>query len=191
MTICLYNKSDVCVDILIGESQFFVPREETYVHTCSFDGAPVEIKISVSDVKTDSFDKSAVSLDISTVLLCDFKNSTSPAITIRKKLKKFQTYTEYRYLTIESFNLNIYSIKHVVNNLDSSKYINSQIKKSKTTSILHIIQNSLIDMLLAGFLLSALLAWVFSWKVALAVLFSFFSCVNYKFDCIKNLKIQV
>ena len=174
MTICLNNKSEVCIKIFIGESQILLPSAETYVHACSFDRMPIEIKISISDGEISTFNGSALCLDISTVILCDFTNSTNPALIIRKKSKKFQNYTEYRYLTIESLNFGIYNIKHVVDNFDSSKYIVSHMQDNKRNNILDIIKKSLIDMLLDGFLLSALIAWVFTWKIALATLLAIF-----------------
>ena len=174
MTICFNNQSEVCINIFIGNSQFILPRKETYIHTCSFDHMPVEIKMSISDAEIASLDKSAICLDISTLLLCDFTISPNTVFTIKKNQKKFQNYTEYRYLTIESFNLNTNSINYVVDNFDSSKYTASQIHDNKKDNILSIIKKSLIDMFLDGFLLSALLAWIFTWKVALATLLAIF-----------------
>lgn len=174
MTIYLNNKSESCINISIGESQIVLPREKVYMHTCSFCRVPTEIKISISNEETGTFDETALCLNISTVILCDFTDLTDPTLIITQKNKKFQNYTQYQYLVIDAIGLNIQDTKHVVDNLETTKNITSYIQRRKGDNILHIIKNSLIDMLLEGLPLSALLAWIFNWKVALAALFAIF-----------------
>ncbi len=174
MTIYFNNKSESCIKISIGESQIVLPREKVYMHTCSLCHVPIEIKISISNEETGTFDEPALCLNISTVILCDFTDLTNPTLIITQKNKKFQNYTQYQYLEIDSVGLNIQDTKHVVDNLETTKNITSYIQRHKGDNILHIIKQSLIDMLLDGFLLSALLAWIFTWKVALAALLAIF-----------------
>ena len=174
MIICLNNQSELCITISIGESQIVLPREEVYMHTCSFSRVPVEIKISISSQETGTFDETALCLNISTIILCDCSDSTNPTLIITKKRKKFQNYTQYQYLAIDSIGLKILDTKHVIDNLETTENITSHIQRHKGYNILHIIKKSLIDMLLDGLLLSALLAWIFTWKVALVALLAIF-----------------
>lgn len=174
MTICLNNKSELCIKIYIGELQIVLPREETYMHTCSVDRMPIQIKMSIADTETCTFDENVLCLNISTVFFCDFANLNNPTLIIKKKSKKFQNYTKYQYLTIDSFDLNIYNTTHIVDNLEPLKDISAHIQEHKRNNILHIIKKSLIDMLLDGLLLSALLAWIFSWIVAIVTLSAIF-----------------
>ena len=173
MTICFNNKSELCIKISIGESEFFLHREEVYMYTYSCGCEPVKIKMSITSEEASVFDETAPYLNISTVILCDCSDWTNPTLIITKKHKQFQNYTNYRYLAIESVGLIIHDIKHVIDNLELKKNITHN-QKLKGHGILHIIEKSLIDMLLEGLLLSALLAWVFSWKVALAALLAIF-----------------
>ena len=174
MTICLNNKSELCIKISIGESQIVLPREEVYMHTCSFSRVPIEIKMSISNEETGTFDETALCLNISTVILCDYADLTNPTLFITKKRKKFQNYTEYQYLAVDSIGLNIHDTRHVIDNLETTENITSHVERHKGNNILHIIKKSLIDALLDGLLLSALLAWIFTWKLALAALIVIF-----------------
>ena len=114
MTICLNNKSELCIKISVGESQFFLHREEVYMHTCSFSRVPIEIKMSISNEETGTFDETALCLNISTVILCDYADLTNPTLFITKKRKKFQNYTEYQYLAVDSIGLTIHDTRYVV-----------------------------------------------------------------------------
>ena len=174
MTICLNNKSELCIKISIGGSQIVLLREEVYMYTCSFSRVPIEIKMSILNEETGTFDQTALCLNISTIILCDFTDLTNPTLIITKKNKKFQNYTKYQYLVIDSIGLIVHDTKHVVDNLETTENITSYIQGHKGDSILHIIKKSLIDMLLDGLLLSALLAWIFTWKVAIAALLAIF-----------------
>lgn len=174
MTICLINKSEVFIKISIDETQIVLPREEVYMHTSSFSRVPFEIKLSISNEETAIFDETDLCLNISTVILCDYVDWTNSTLIITHKKKKFQNYTKYQYLAIDSIGLKIHDTKHEIDNLESTKNITSQIQRHKGDNILHIIKKSLIDALLDGLLLSALLAWIFTWKVAIVAFLAIF-----------------
>lgn len=174
MTICLNNKSELCIKISIGETQIVLPRGEVYMHTCSFSPVPFEIKLSITNNETAIFDEANLCLNISTVILCDYVDLANSTLIVKQKNKKFQNYTKYQYLAIDSIDLKIHDTKHVIDNLESTKNITSQTRNHKGDNILHIIKKSLIDALLDGLLLSALLAWIFTWKVAIVAFLAIF-----------------
>lgn len=174
MTICLNNKSKLCIKISIGESQIVLPSEEVYMHTCSFSPVPIEIKMSIPNEETGTFDETALCLNISTIILCDYADLTNPTLIITKKQKNFQNYTEYQYLAVDSIGLNIHDTRHVIDNLEIMENITSHIQRHKGNNILQIIKKSLIDALLDGLLLSVLLAWIFTYRVALAAMLAIF-----------------
>lgn len=174
MTISLINQSELCINIYIGELQIVLPCEGKYIYTCSFDHMPIEIKMSISNTETCSCNENAICLNISTVLVCDFIDLTNPTLIIKKISKNFQNYTKYQYLTVDSFDLSISDTKHIVDNPEILKNIDAYMKGHKSNRVLYVIKESLIDMLLDGLLPSALLAWIFSWKIAIATLFAIF-----------------
>lgn len=175
MTICFNNQSELCIKIVIGESEIILPQEKTYLHSCSFDHMPIEIRVSISDSETLTFGENALCLNISTIILCDFTNSINPTLILRKKTQKFQNHTNYKYLTIDPLDLKIHATKHEIDNLEVIKNYVTRDSGQKKNNILYIVKKSLIDMLLDGLILSALFAWIFSWKVALATLLVVFS----------------
>ena len=174
MTICFKNKSGFDVDVFIQESRIKLSIDETCFHEVSFNTIPIEIKFSIVDNKNPGFDNKSCCINISTVIFCELISLSDAVLNIESELKKFQNNTEYRYLKIKFSNKQNYQVKHIVDNyellLDYSK---STQKKSKN-KIIHAVKKSIIDTLLDVVLFSALLAWIFSFQIAVIALLSIF-----------------
>lgn len=172
MVICFENKSILHINVCFGETYINLSSGEKCMHKCEFEHMPIEVKFSVSDKDKNIIDDTNCCFHISTIVLCDFKNSSNPRFVINVKTNRFQNYTSYQYLKIDSFDIMICENTHIVDNYDTVRFTKVHIKKKKI--ILHILKKSFLDMLLEGFLLSILLAWVFSWIVAIFVLLAIF-----------------
>lgn len=174
MTICFKNESMLCVNIYIGDSHINLPYEETYTHTCFLEQTPIEIKFSIVDKENCAHNDGTCCLNISTIILCDFLNLSNPTLIITKKASRFQNYTKYQFLIINSSDLCIQNVKHEVDDYEFFKATKFYLRGQKNP-ISYVIKKSFIDMLLDGFLLSVILAWVFSWKVAIGALLVVFA----------------
>ena len=173
MTVNFKNESFSCVDIYIGKSHIVLPSDQTYSYSCAVEIMPLEIKFSISSeeyMPNDTMD----CLNVSTIVSFNLVNLSDIMLIIKKKIKQFQNYTSYQYLIIESQNSVIQNIKHEVKSYESLNATKTYIQGSPKNIFLHIFKKSLIDMLLDGFILSALIGWVFSWKASVVLLITVF-----------------
>lgn len=172
MDIYFENRTFLDISIYFGETHLNLPSGERCKSKCVLEDMPIEVKFSVSNKDKNVVDDANWCIDISTVVLCDFENSLNPRFVINVQTNRFQNYTSYQYLKIDSFDMLICKSTHIVNNFDVEKFTKAHIKKKNI--FLHILKKSLLDMLLEGPLLFILLAWIFSCKVATFALLAIF-----------------
>ena len=174
MKLYFKNTSSTRIRIHIDSLDVILPGDQTSVYACIATSSPFEIKFSIIDCENNENNHLSCFFDISTVILCDFDDLQEARIIIGKKAKRFQNYTRYRYLTIDSPDLNILDIKHTVDNYDSTKAAGLVLGNNIKSRLLHILKKSIVDAIIDGALVSIIIMWVFSFWVALGVFSSVF-----------------
>ena len=160
MTIIFKNQTNENVYVFVGDECVRLSSQKDYMHSVWNTVLPIEMKFSICNV--------------STVALCTFDESESPILVINKKTNKFQNYTIFNYLMIDSIKAEILDTKYVVDNLSMIKSQNLQLRGIKTNTYLYVIKKSLFDMIIDGLLPSVLLSLLYSWKIAILILLLIF-----------------
>jgi len=174
MTIIFKNQTNENVYVFVGDECVRLSSQKDYMHSVWNTVLPIEMKFSICNDKTNEEDLKNYYINVSTVAVCTFDESESPILVINKKTNKFQNYTIFNYLMIDSIKAEILDTKYVVDNLSMIKSQNLQLRGIKTNTYLYVIKKSLFDMIIDGLLPSVLLSLLYSWKIAILILLLIF-----------------
>ena len=172
MKLSLNNTTNLNVIVRLDQFEYKVASHQCIVYDlCTFN-SPFVLRFFIAS--NTNFDKTdGIYLNVSSTVSCTMVGQDYASIIIDQRIKNYQNYTHYRYLTFVAEGMTLTILKHNVE-LHEGNTKNIMQQKRKKTVVSYLIKKSVVDAIIDGIIIALIVAWVLSVWMGLMVFVAVF-----------------